>query len=255
VARAVNPRRHAARRDEFIDAAQALIQSKGYEQLSVEDVLAETGSSKGAFYHYFDSKSALLSAVVDRMVNAGVDVVAGVVADPDLSAVEKLQGYFRTLAAFKGERHDFLVKVIDVWYSDDNAIVRERFRREAVRLVTPHFASIIRQGIAEGTFSLTQPDEMARVVLALMMDTGDEAGQLYLARHAGRIGLEDVRRRLATYEAAIERLLGLAPASLHLIEEHTLETWFDAPSSTSKNPPRWTTDPPDRVANPSTTTR
>ena len=39
--RAVNPKKHAARRDEFIDAAQVLITAKGYEQLSIEDVLAE----------------------------------------------------------------------------------------------------------------------------------------------------------------------------------------------------------------------
>jgi hypothetical protein len=95
---------------------------------------------------------------------------------------------------------------------------------------------------------------MARVVLALMMDTGDEAGQLYLARHAGKISLDDVRLRLATYEAAIERLLGLAPATLHLVNEHTLQTWFDPPSSASKNPPRWTTDPPDVAPNSSTAT-
>lgn len=225
--RALNPKRHAARRDEFIDAAQRLIQSKGYEQLSVEDVLAETGASKGAFYHYFDSKGSLLSAVIDRMVQAGVALVGGVVADPNLSAVQKLQGYFETLAAFKGEQREFLLKVIDVWYSDDNAIVRERFRREAIRLVAPHFAQIIRQGIAEGTFSLTQPADMARVVLALMMDTGDEAGQLYLARHAGQVSVDDVRQRISTYESAIERLLGVVPGTLQLVDEPTLRTWFE----------------------------
>ena len=218
--------RHAARRDEFIDAAQRLIQAKGYEQLSIEDVLAETGASKGAFYHYFDSKSALLTAVIGRMIDTGIGVVAQVVTDPSLSATQKLEAYFRTLAAFKGERHDLLVKLIDVWYSDDNAIVRERFRREAVRAVTPHFASIIRQGIAEGTFALAQPDDMARVALALLMDAGDEAGQLYLARHAGKIGLEEVRKRINTYELAVERLLGVAPSAIQLVDETTLQTWF-----------------------------
>jgi len=224
--RTVNPESHASRRDEFIDAAQRLIQSKGYEQLSVEDVLAETGASKGAFYHYFDSKQALLEAVIERMVDAGMSAVEKVVDDPSLSATQKLQSYFSTLAAFKGERHDFLIKVIDIWYSDDNAIVRERFRREVLRRVGPHFASIIRQGIAEGTFSLTQPDLMSRVVLSLMLDTGDEAGQLYLARHAGKVSVDDVRRDLATYESAIERVLGVAPGTLQLINEGTLQTWF-----------------------------
>ncbi len=198
--RAVNQQSHGARRDEFIDAAQRLIQTKGYEQLSIEDVLAETGASKGAFYHYFGSKQALLEAVIDRMVEAGIATVSSVVSSPDLSAVEKLHRYFSTLASYKAERKEFLFAVIGVWYSDDNAIVREKFRREVVRLVTPHFAAIIRQGVAEGVFTLTHPEEMARVVLSLMLDTGDEAGQLFLARHAGLISLDEVRLRISTYE-------------------------------------------------------
>ena len=170
--RAVNPHKHAARRDEFIDAGQLLIQSKGYEQFSIDDVLAETGASKGAFYHYFGSKQALLEAVVDRMVEGGVAVVGDVVARPDLTAIEKLHAYFSTLAGYKAERKEFVLRLIEVWYSDDNAIVREKFRKEAVRLVTPQFAAIIRQGVAEGVFTLTQPEQMARVVLSLMLDTG-----------------------------------------------------------------------------------
>src|SRR4051794_41269773 len=65
--RAVNPHKHAARRDEFIEAGQRLIQTRGYEQLSIEDLLAEVGASKGAFYHYFDSKQSLLEAIIERL--------------------------------------------------------------------------------------------------------------------------------------------------------------------------------------------
>jgi len=224
--RAVNPKKHASRRDEFIDAGQRLIQSKGYEQFSVDDVLAETGASKGAFYHYFGSKQALLEAVVDRLVSAGVSEVGRVVSDPDLTAVQKLHAYFSTLATYKTAQKEFVLRLIDVWYSDDNAIVREKFRREVVRLVAPHFASIIRQGVSEGTFALTQPDRMARVALSLMLDTGDMAGELYLARHEGRIALEEVREQLSTYETAIERLLGAAPGTVQLVEESTIQEWF-----------------------------
>ena len=66
--RAINTSRHAARRDEFIEAGQRLIQTRGYEQFSIEDLLSEVGASKGAFYHYFGSKQALLEAIVDRLV-------------------------------------------------------------------------------------------------------------------------------------------------------------------------------------------
>ncbi|GAA0426641.1 TetR family transcriptional regulator [Acrocarpospora corrugata] len=48
------PGRHVAPgnafcRGEFLDAAQRLIQTKRYEQMSIQDVLAEAGTSKGGF--------------------------------------------------------------------------------------------------------------------------------------------------------------------------------------------------------------
>jgi AcrR family transcriptional regulator len=68
--RTLNPETYALRRDAFVDAAQRLIQTKGYQQFSVQDVLDELDASKGAFYHYFDSKAALLDAVIDQMADA-----------------------------------------------------------------------------------------------------------------------------------------------------------------------------------------
>ena len=227
--RTVNPETHASRRDEFIDAGQRLIQTRGYEQFSIEDLLADVGASKGAFYHYFDSKQALLEAIVDRLVDTALLSVGAVVDDERLTAIEKFRGYFRTIASIKSEQMEFLLALLRVWYSDDNAIVREKLRREQVARVTPHVAAIIRQGVAEGTFTLTDPDQMARVVLALILDTGDEAGELFVARQAGEIDFDTVRRRFETYQMALERLLGVTTGELALIDAATLRLWFDQP--------------------------
>jgi AcrR family transcriptional regulator len=224
--RRLNRIAHAARRDEFIEAGRRLIQTRGYERFTIEDLLAEVGASKGAFYHYFDSKPALLEAVVERFADEVVAAAASVVTDPRLPAVEKLERYFAAIAARKTAERHFLEELLRVWYSDENAIVREKTRRQTIRLVAPHIAAIIRQGIAEGTIALVDPDEMARVVLALLLDAGDEAGELYLARRNGTVTLDAVRRRVASYRTAIERLLGLQPGSVQLVDDETLQTWF-----------------------------
>jgi AcrR family transcriptional regulator len=224
--RTVNPLKHTARRDEFIDAGQRLIQTRGYEQFSVEDLLAEVGASKGAFYHYFGSKSALLEAIVDRFVAVALAQVERIVGDPSLNAVDKFHAYFSTIARLKGEQKEFLVALMRVWFSDDNVLVREKLRREQVRHVATHIAAIIRQGVAEGAFMLADPEGMARVVLSLILDTGDEAGELYMRRQAGEVDLDSVRRRLQTYQVALERVLGVAPGTVHLLDEQTLQTWF-----------------------------
>ena len=72
--RTVNVEAHQVRRDAFLDVAQRLIQTKGYEQMSIQDVLDELDTSKGALYHYFDSKQALLDGVVDRFADAAMTV-------------------------------------------------------------------------------------------------------------------------------------------------------------------------------------
>jgi AcrR family transcriptional regulator len=224
--RTVNPRIHAARRDEFIDAGQRLIQTRGYEQFSVEDLLAEVGASKGAFYHYFDSKTALLEAIVDRFVEVALVEVEKIVRDDSLKAMDKFHAYFSTIARLKGEQKQLLLPLLHIWYSDDNALVRAKLRGEQVRLVTEHIASIVRQGVAEGVFTLADPDAMARVLLSLILDTGDEAGELFMKREAGEVDLATVRRRLQTYQVALERVLGVPLGTLQLMDEVTLQTWF-----------------------------
>jgi hypothetical protein len=170
--------------------------------------------------------------------------VASVVDDDGLNAIQKFRGYFAMIASLKAERREFLLQLMKTWYSDDNALVRERLRHEQIGRVAPHIASIIRQGVAEGTFALADPDQMARVVLALILDTGDEAGELFMARQAGEIDYETVRRRFETYQIALERLLGVAPGELQLLDENMLQLWFGEWPETSENPPRWATDPP-----------
>ncbi len=237
-ARALNPARHAGKRDEFVEAGQRLIQTKGYEHFSVEDLLSEVGASKGAFYHYFDSKQALLEAVIERLVDSGMAVVQAVVDDESLTAVDKLRRYFSGIANFKTERVDFLLALMRVWYSDDNAIVREKFRRQLVRRVTPHMAAIIRQGMAAGDFTLTEPDQMGRVVLSLILDATDEAGELWFAAVDGRVDLATIRKRFAAYSTALQRLLGVPPGAFELIDDEVLSFWFQEVIPTATNPRR-----------------
>ena len=70
MARTLERRVPRVRRDAFIDVAQGLIQTRGYEQMSIQrHPRREPARRRGAFYHYFESKDALLDAVVDRMAD------------------------------------------------------------------------------------------------------------------------------------------------------------------------------------------
>jgi AcrR family transcriptional regulator len=226
VARTLDPEAHALRRDAFVDAAQRLIQAKGYEQMSLQDVLDEVDASRGAFYHYFDSKVALLDAVVERMVDTVTAALAPVVADPDLSAREKLARVFLGIADWKMERKELMHAVVTVWLSDENALVRERSRRHTAVRLTPPLATIIRQGKAEGVFDVGSPEHAAAVLVSLLLGANEMASQLLVARQSGAVSFEDVERTLAAYGEGFERVLGLTAGSWPMPDREVLRYWF-----------------------------
>jgi len=226
MARTLNAAVHMVRREAFIDAAQRLMQAKGYEQMSVQDVLDELGASRGAFYHYFDSKEALLEAAVDRMVDGGIAAVSPIVDDPDLSALRKFEGVFAGIQGFKAEIKPLILAMIEVWVSDDNALLREKFRRTALMRMLPLLSAIVRQGNEEGLFETGSPDDVARVLLWLMHGFSDQATELFVARQANTVAFEDIERVVAANTGAFERILGIPAGSLTLIDEPNLRLWF-----------------------------
>jgi len=223
--RTVNATAVEVRREAFVDVAERLIQTKSYEQMSIQDVLDEVGASRGGFYHYFDSKQQLLDAVIARMTDAALAVVGPIVNDTKLGAVDKLRGLFSGIAGWKAERRDLVLGIAQVWLSDDNALVREKFRERLVEQIAPLLAAIIRQGVAEGTFRTRSPDETARVLVSLIQSANQVATELFIARQQREVSFEAVERMLSAYGEAYELVLGIPAGSLTL-DSATLRLWF-----------------------------
>jgi AcrR family transcriptional regulator len=222
----VNAEARAIRREAFVEVALRLIQTKGYEHMSVQDVLDELEASRGAFYHYFPSKIALLEAAVDHIVAAALEAVSPIVADPALSAPQKLERLFSGIAGWKAERRELMLALLNVWYSDDNAIVRDKVRRSTVIGLVPLLSAIVEQGRGEGRFSAISPDGAARAVVTLILGAQDMAVELFFARQAGEISYDVVETRMAGLAEALSRVLGAPAGSMSLVDDATLRLWF-----------------------------
>jgi len=224
--RTLNLAEHTVKREAFVDAALRLMQLRGYEQMSIQDVLDAVGASRGAFYHYFDSKQQLLGAMVDRIAEQALAPLAPVVDDPELSAIEKLGQFFGGIAHYKTDRKALMLEFIKIWRSDDNAVVRDRLRPALIDKVAPILSRIIEQGVTEEVFGVESPEETSLILMMLMTGFQDFATDLFIARQANTISFADARRTLESFARAFERILGAAPGSVPIIDENTLREWF-----------------------------
>ena len=75
-------------RGRIISAAWKLFYENGYEETTIEDILFESGTSRGSFYHYFEGKGALLGTLAYVFDEKYEELESEL--DPRLGAVEKL---------------------------------------------------------------------------------------------------------------------------------------------------------------------
>jgi TetR/AcrR family transcriptional regulator, transcriptional repressor for nem operon len=228
MARTIKQAEYDARRSQILDAALRLVQTVGYEQMSIQNILDTLNISKGAFYHYFDSKQALLEALVDRMGQQGAQVLLPIVADPNLTAIEKLRRYFETSAQYKNMQKELILSLLRTWYTDDNAIVRHKLVAAAYQFTGRQVLEpIIRQGIGEGAFTTRYPAQTARIIVGIALTVSEALTGLLLSPRVDEGAVRELEIGLDAYLESVERILGAPQGSLSISAKDTFKDWLD----------------------------
>ena len=229
--RAIKEEEYAAKRNQILDVMQRLVYTKGYEQMTIQDVLDSLQMSKGAFYHYFRSKPALLEALVERTVDQIEQALRPIVVDPDLPALEKLRQFFVRGGAWKAERKAMIFPLMRVWFYDENAIVRHKVLTQGLVRLGPLLAAIFHQGLREGVMNTPYPDEVGGLFFTAFQNIGEPFVKLILEPHPAPDRLERLERMFALYSDVLERMLGAPPGSLPIIDDDSLREWLAAPEA------------------------
>jgi AcrR family transcriptional regulator len=231
MARTVNIADQAARRDAILDAAQRLILSKGYESLTIQDILVDLQVSKGAFYHYFNSKAAVVEALTERLVRDSERVLAPIVSDRTLAALDKLQLFFGEIVRWKSERQNLMVAMLPVWYAADNLTFRLMVDRIAAQRLAPLLSAIVHQGVDEHQFGTAYPEQAGAIILAVVQALQDAmAQQLLMAvrRSASAPKVKDMVATQGAHIEAIERYLGVPAGTLYRADARVVNSWIAA---------------------------
>jgi len=75
-------------RSRIVSAAWKLFYEQGYDDTTVEEIVEESGTSKGSFYHYFSGKDALLSSLSDLFDDKYQELIPTL--QEDMDSFEKL---------------------------------------------------------------------------------------------------------------------------------------------------------------------
>lgn len=140
----ISEEQRAAARQRLIDATVAVAERDGVDGLTTRSIVAEAGVSAGMFYGHFESKEALLAAVVDHKTDELTTLVHA-----ELAMGTPLEGVVRALV-------DQLVRVLDLKVlasfrtgagTEDALQAQRRINRRIVDAFVPVLAASIDAGV------------------------------------------------------------------------------------------------------------
>ena len=150
--------------ERILDTATRLFLQKGYDKTTLQDIIDATKLSKGAIYHHFASKEAIIIAVVDRMGDFNSAVLAEIRDRKGLTGAEKLREMFRTsiTLSFQGKILHMLPFLIE--HPQFMALQMQSILGEAA---PDYVLPVLREGIADGSIQTEHPEELSEVLLIL----------------------------------------------------------------------------------------
>lgn len=193
--------RKEARRQQLLSAARKLLAERGYHDLSVDDICSTAELSKGSFYGYFESKRAMLLALLDEEMGQLDRSLAEIASRPAPKGETHLREFTRSVLR-EAEDPGRVQLRADLWaLATTDEVVRSRLN-EAVARRRELLRAALDRMLERDDLSL--PRELANAVASILLALGDG-----LVLHSA---LDPTAFRWANFRRALDLLLmGIEP--------------------------------------------
>ncbi|HET7579841.1 MAG TPA: TetR family transcriptional regulator [Bacillales bacterium] len=146
------------RRAEILDAAERVFKRKGFEPTTMQDVVEESGMSRGGVYQYFSSTEDMVQAIHERIIKTLPDYIEEWLADNE-TVWGAIEAYLSDYETPEGQEMETGFGIIMFEYSVTawrNEKHRQFMLKNALE-AQKHLVSMLQTGVDRGEFHPLQP--------------------------------------------------------------------------------------------------
>jgi AcrR family transcriptional regulator len=151
-------------REHILMTAIKLLNEQGFASVSMNDIVRESGLSKGGVYWHFKSKGEILEAVYDYFLEAQLQFVTAALAEQG-SVSERLRRVFQLGGIELDSKMPPPLELYSLALREETLMKRMMAFYEAYR---QRIAALIQQGIDQGEFALCDAESVAVSVVSFM---------------------------------------------------------------------------------------
>ena len=149
------------RKKELLNIAYKLFMTKGYENTSVDEIIAEAKIAKGTYYYYFESKEATLEKVIEMMIEEECKK-ANEILQSKLSVQEKILGIIISMRPNTEE-----LKIQEAINIPENIVMHQKINKKIIEVITPLLTEVIEEGKKQNIFDSDNVKERIEIILII----------------------------------------------------------------------------------------
>lgn len=156
------------KKQELLNVAYKLFITKGYENTSVDEIIAQINMAKGTYYYYFKSKEQMLEEVINIMIAKEVEV-AKQILNSNMAIENKIVGIINSM-----KPKDEEMKVKEIINKTENIIMHQKVNSKIIEETIPLLTEVVQEGIKTGIFQCENIEERIKLILIISNELLDD---------------------------------------------------------------------------------
>lgn len=194
-------------KEKILEASYELFASKGYDETTVSDIIKMAGSSRGGFYHHFDSKEEILEAITDNYIEEFSELYDSTIEKHRGSYTELFNNIFSIFYEYKKEQIKDWNKLEKIFSFRGNHVIILKLAKDFEKLITKVYTKIISDGVKQGEFTVKYPEALAGLWTREMIQMNRRAQKEFYKQNKSHS--KTLIDQLEFAESMINRELGL----------------------------------------------
>ena len=185
------------RKQELLKIAYNMFITRGYENTSVDEIIAEAQIAKGTYYYYFPSKEKMLEDVIEMMIESEIEMARQIIGW-DIPVPQKIVAIITSVKPAEAEQ-----PIKDALKHPENLRLHDKIRKKLIEVIGPLLSEIVEEGVRKGIFACDNIPERVRMLLVISNDTFNDRAF--------------TERDIAVFIDVTEKLLGAAKGTMGFI--------------------------------------
>jgi AcrR family transcriptional regulator len=207
-------RRDKQKAETFMDimrSAEELFMERGYEKTSMRQIAEHSGLTKGALYHHFDSKEALLERMCGEHNRVLLNAVEPIIADQSLSCFKRIRRVMDISRGIGISNISFVSEYLKFRHDEGNVMLRERLKKYDKQFYAGVIGPLLKEAKEKNECNFSAPaDILAVFVYQLDQGVNEEINMVFTEQNKAEAE-ERIIDIMKTYVYSLSRILNASP--------------------------------------------